>query len=327
VDEPRSDGPGIWVVLLDGYARQDTLVDMGYDNRPFLSELESRGFDVYEDATTNYTATAAVLASALNAATLQELVPEPADVAGDQYRQMNRVMNASAAHRALADAGYQFVVLRSDVDHVAITGDVTYGGDGLTSFEIHLLMDSVLIHALQLVAPDWIASEHRRQVTDTLTRWPAVGGPGRFVLAHVMSPHPPFVFHADGAPRPLPECFPERCSFWTPRLDERAFAAGYVDQVAYLNDRLLEAIDTLPDDAVIVLMSDHGARAGDDRFEHLRTFLAARTPGHERLFGSAPAPLRWLPRVLNTYAGTSLPERDPGRWANWPDPFDLVEVP
>jgi len=47
-------GPNIYLVLLDGYPRRDTLLDdLGIDNGPFEEALGGRGFDVYDDATTD----------------------------------------------------------------------------------------------------------------------------------------------------------------------------------------------------------------------------------------------------------------------------------
>ena len=39
-------GPNIQIIVLDGYARGDTLLEWGFDNGPFLAALEARGFDV-----------------------------------------------------------------------------------------------------------------------------------------------------------------------------------------------------------------------------------------------------------------------------------------
>jgi hypothetical protein len=44
-------GPNIYIVLLDGYPRRDTLMDaMGIDNGPFEEALAQRVFDVYDEA-------------------------------------------------------------------------------------------------------------------------------------------------------------------------------------------------------------------------------------------------------------------------------------
>jgi len=55
IELPGSGGPDIFVVLLDGYPRADTLEnDFGIDNAPFISSLENEGFVVDGDSRTNY---------------------------------------------------------------------------------------------------------------------------------------------------------------------------------------------------------------------------------------------------------------------------------
>ena len=71
-----------------------------------------------------------------------------------------------------------------------------------------------------------------------------------------------------------------------------------------MNIRVLAALDRILEehsDAVIVLFSDHGGRyrAGDE--EAHRSFLAARTPGHPRLFEADPHPHAVLEMVREAY--------------------------
>ena len=50
-----SGGPNVYILMLDGYPRADTLATtFGFDNGPFLAELESRDFDVAEGSRSNY---------------------------------------------------------------------------------------------------------------------------------------------------------------------------------------------------------------------------------------------------------------------------------
>ena len=81
--------------------------------------------------------------------------------------------------------------------------------------------------------------------------------------------------------------------------------AGMGTQVAALNKRLLSTIDEVlarHPDAVIVLFSDHGGRAdSDDTAELHRSFLAARTPDHPRLFANAPFAEEVIRTLLRSY--------------------------
>ena len=46
--------PSVYVLLLDGYPRQDSLEDSGYDNGPFVAALSDLGFEVHADARSDY---------------------------------------------------------------------------------------------------------------------------------------------------------------------------------------------------------------------------------------------------------------------------------
>lgn len=71
-DHPRSsadipDRPNIYLLLLDGYPRTDTLADLyGYDNAWFEDALQELGFEVARESRSNYPHTWLTLTSMLN---------------------------------------------------------------------------------------------------------------------------------------------------------------------------------------------------------------------------------------------------------------------
>jgi hypothetical protein len=100
----------------------------------------------------------------------------------------------------------------------------------------------------------------------------------RFVLAHVMSPHPPMVWDAAGRELAPPACFPE-CSIYQTWDD-----AGWEQlpgQLQHLNALVLESLEALvasKPDATIVVMSDHGMhRPGSSDANVFRSLFAIRS--------------------------------------------------
>ena len=61
-----------------------------------------------------------------------------------------------------------------------------------------------------------------------------------FSYIHVISPHPPFVFDAEGNPTYPPDFWNDK-GLYTPDLYQK----GYVDQLQHLNKTMLDAIDTI----------------------------------------------------------------------------------
>jgi hypothetical protein len=198
--------------------------------------------------------------------------------------------------------------LRS-VDHYLDHGYVN-------EFEGHLLQVATqLDFVLSWVAPKWLPDQYRQRVQadfedlDALAANP--NGKPRLVWAHVMNPHPPLVIMADGSLATPVECYPDTCTLQAadaatvPRAE---YIRRYTDQVSYDNTRVLHSIDVIlankARQSIIVVLSDHGSRYDPaDPEEWYRNFFAARTPGHDRVFGDAPVPRLLFPVLFSTYFG------------------------
>ena len=133
-----------------------------------------------------------------------------------------------------------------------------------------------------------------------------------FMLAHVMAPHTPIVFDADGTPAD----FSGRTCGAQFEIDaavigvsEREYRAAMAEQVAYLNMRTLKAIDEIlasSPEAVVVVFSDHGSRySSEPSDEWFHSFLAARTPAHPGVVERDPRPIAIFPAIFNAYFGTN----------------------
>jgi hypothetical protein len=169
---------------------------------------------------------------------------------------------------------------------------------------------------------------------ETLKRFAAAwpGDPG-FTLAHVLSPHAPFVFQADGSLPEGPPCYPATCSIFESNIGrlgwgETEYWARFTAQVDYLNGMVLDALDTVvarDPDAVIVVLSDHGARIPGDREATFENLLVARTPGHPRLFGTSPTSINVLPMIFDAYLGTKIGKLPDSLYAAGEAPWLSVE--
>ena len=103
-------------------------------------------------------------------------------------------------------------------------------------------------------------------ILDKLKEIPRLDGP-TFTFAHIVLPHFPYVFDRDGTVRRdlAPNLhfygdFKRRMGGWG---DESL----YVDQLVYLNTRLIEVIDAIlaasPHPPIIIVQGDHGTAASD----------------------------------------------------------------
>lgn len=312
--------PDVYVILLDAYARGDTLAQFGFDNEPFLGSLEERGFDVYPDSTSNYPWTMLTVPSMLQMEYVHDFsVPIP-----PKPPQQDRVVwehtNHSAAVGNFRKLGYEIYSTAAhsaptelkDVDHYLDDGSVN-------EFEGYLLQGASEIDVLlSLVDRNWLPEQHRSHVLSNfadLDQLAAEPHPRpRFVWAHIIGPHAPLVFHADGSLFPPPSCIPLACDLGAgdvPTLGLKDFVRRYTEEVAYLNTRVSRLVDEIlghDPASVIILLSDHGSRYDPaDPDEEFHNLFAAYTPGHPRLYETVATPVNTFRLIFGAYFGANAP--------------------
>jgi hypothetical protein len=327
---PSASAPNIYFVLLDGYPRQDSLEALGIDNGAFIRDLEARGFAVAPRSHTNYHDTTLTLTSMLNGRYIAAL-PELADRPGDrpaEYRLTHRALNRARLLDDLRERGY--VIINSPSAYGPATlfsADVKMSSDGINHFDERLLSRTYLGDALSILSPNLVDSWLRDAVLTPMRNVDAVAASHsdspHFMLAHVLSPHPPFLFDATGGVPHVQACYASGCSLWTTELQVLGITrTQYVDllaeQIQFVNRQILEMVDRIDaedPDAAVILFGDHGIRfdAGVS-VEYFRNFFAARTPGHEGLFPDDISPVNVLPMLENTYLGTTFSIREYEAW-------------
>ncbi len=316
VASPGADrpGPDIVVLLLDGSPRADALLEQfGVDNAPFEAALAQRGFTVAADSRSNYTATWATLASMTNMRYLDEvesLTPPPTDPA-EQYRRLMFAINRGEALRELRVRGYELITVPSPFESASLVAADRYlDGGHLTSFELSLVQHSMAGSILLSLEPDLFFQAHRARINHAFDTMAAImeapSGHPRLVFAHVLAPHAPTVFEADGSPAEPFDCFPG-CTPWA--FTELTQWEGFPPQVEHVNSLVLATVDRIvaaAPDATIVVMSDHGSHVpGSDQANVFRTLFAARTPGWAAGLQDA-SPVNLFPQLFNAYMGTDL---------------------
>ena len=334
--------PDIYLILLDGYPRQDTVTEvLGGDNSAFLHQLEARGFAVDPEAHSGYMYTDLVLSSMLHGRHVVDIPELQGVISGaSQPARGRQVMNEAPLLEELASAGYTLVANAQAWDEPALRRVHRFvEGTGLNEFERHVLLESLPGAVLQAIDLSVRQDLMRSWVEDAFDFLPMaaaaeIGGP-RFVFAHVPSPHFPVVYTADGGyadPRFGYE-HPAQVRAASPAETK----AAYLAQVAHLNRRVLDLVDSdvIPEDAVVVLMSDHGPEFGlnwgDGAASDLQTrfavLFATRAP--DGVFEAGQLTTGVLVRILTEVLGHNTAE-PPDRFfvsAASPKYATLTEVP
>ena len=311
--------PDIYYIILDGYARHDLMLNTyGFDNSEFLSDLTARGFAIAECSLSNYNHTDLSLASSLNFEYLDQLYSPVTEDASDKTWLPPFISN-SRVRGILEELGYELTAFQTGYPVTEITDADTYLAptsfsrsliSGVTGFEALFLRSTAVSFFVDSLgafrtagAPllDGGEDRHRNRVLftlDSLERIASARGP-KFVFAHIISPHEPFVLGPRGEFVPSPPKINDEYS-------EEHFRA-YADQAMYLSSRIIDVIDVLLSTPgtppVIIVQSDHGPDLGS-RAENFMILNAYFYPGaHEDVY-STITPVNTFRLVLNSVFGT-----------------------
>jgi len=363
--EQRTERPDVYVLVLDGYAREDVLRDLyRFENR-LVPDLRELGFFVAEHGAANYAQTALSLASALNGEYLPALgLPENPHI--ETRRGLADMIRASRFFTAFADAGYhisayssEYAMLRPAQAHER---PAPFGH--LDEFGYGAVEASVLPMLSQSVGltRGWLsASLHRRHLGWTLDHL-ASNGPGEesrpesgrrsadggrltptLVFAHLLAPHPPFVFDAEGGPRRsrIPALLNDG-NHWRVIAGQTGedYVSGYVDAVRFLNSRVSSTVEAIVKrrgrPAIFLIHGDHGpgsrlkwdSPVETDMRERLGILLALRFPdGEVPPVGARTTLVNAYRAVLNRALGAALPPlEDRAFFSTWMEPFAYIDV-
>jgi hypothetical protein len=336
----RADRPNIYHLVLDGLGRPDVLQARYHvDLSEPLRSLAASGFVLEQNAVTNYAQTYLSIPSMLNADYLH--IPS-SGATENSRRPLHDAVQHNAVFAALRRAGYEITFLASDYSATEDNAQATTCQCPPTmfgEFEANVIYRTPF-RSLLPGGFDYVP--HRNRVEHTLDAFGTAARSGasrpRYVFAHVLSPHPPFIFAADGTFAPPMRAFTVFDGSMYPGTAAE-YRAGYAAQAQYLVRRAAAAAASIIREdpgAVIIINGDHGPRLGfsatdarlTDADEVVPIFLAIRWPA-----GSPAAPpvdslVNLYRAVLDRALGASLPPLPSRSYiSSFTTPYELLEVP
>ncbi len=338
--------PDVYYIILDMYGRDDVLSERyHYDNSAFLTQLEDMGFIITRCSVTNYNMTELSLASSFNMNYL--------DTLGDQYTAgstdrsgLPSLIHRSAVRSIFQQMGYRFINFESgftfteirDADEFLIPSYVELENKGrslqMNAFESLLVKTTgfVIVEDAQTrwLSPVVDALDMRRihvvRELYLLDKLPtlAAGEPSpKFVYAHILIPHPPFVFSSQGVNLELPSSYgPDGKG-----PSEKDYGIGYRNQLDYIDARLIPILQQIIADSetppIIIVQGDHGV-------DPKRSFILnayylpeqAKSPAWQSI-----SPVNTFRMVLNTYFQGTYPYLPDTNFASTDKaPFDFTII-
>lgn len=349
-----SDTPDIYYIILDGYGRQDALEDVfGYDNSEFIGELERMGFYVAKDSRSNYIRTVVSLSSSLNLDYIN-FAEEAAGEFSVNYLPLMELIQNNKARSLLERADYSTVAVSSDyaftdwknadVYLYPFKRDLTeierffYSSSALGAFyDPEFPFTKVLRSELPL--PSY--GTRREKILfafDQLKEIPEITGP-KFVFVHIIAPHPPFVFDAEGDPVGINRPYaPGDGEGFTGSFDE--YRSLYIEQMRFVNSQIIDSIQAIlnnsPQPPVIILQGDHGSGSllnnssiGEScMFERTSILNAYYMPdGKTEFLYPEITPVNSFRVIFNTYFGTNFQLlADKTYYSPFVNPYDFIDI-
>ena len=329
--------PDDYFIILDGYARADFLEDLyGYDNKPFLDYLESRGFYVAERSSANYPLTFLSLAATLNMRHVDDVAAALIETYGEETKIVEPfydLIQSPKVAEFFKAKGYRYATFLTNWSGTdrSKTADLKYNFSPLLGGEfINVLLRTTVLRSL---APS-IAQSHL-YAFNKIKEIPQLEGP-TFTFAHLLLPHNPYVFDRHGNVRnniPLTLQFKEKTGSWA---NKRA----YIEQLLFLNDQVKEIIDHILTnsniDPIIIIQADHGsattpfekAKIASLTRERLAILNAMRVPEatRNRLYPTITS-INTIPILLSTVFEENIPTLpDTSYFSSYRQPYPLQDV-
>lgn len=259
--------PDIYYFIFDRYAGQKALKEeYGFDNSTFLNFLKDKGFYIAENSTANYPKTFLSLGSSLNMRYLDDLTEKTnGGSSADESFVTPLIRNSEVIHY-LKDQGYSYIHIGSWWEPTKKNPNATrqfaprfkeyWGADEFTTGFYNTTIASPILKAYfkepSDVSKDPANNSHRQSALQQfaeLKKVPNMGTP-KFVFAHILLPHDPYVFDKDC--NPISETV----------VNKNTHQVNYVNQVQCVNIKIEEMIEDILKNSkkppVIILQSDEG---------------------------------------------------------------------
>ncbi len=267
IQKVSSSDPDIYYFILDRYAGQKSLSEQyNFDNSSFLSYLTNKGFYVASDSTANYPKTFLSLASSLNMDYMDFLTDKTGGGESSDESIVTPYIRNNKVVEFLKKRGYSFINVGSwwEPTRINPNADINiflpkkgyFNSDEFTTGYLNITAVSplfqLIFHDPMDVSVDPQNNIHRSSALYEFKAFdeiPQIKGP-KFVFAHILLPHDPFVF--DKNCRPISERI----------VNTMQHQENYKNQIICTNSLMKDVISKILKNSknppVIILQADEG---------------------------------------------------------------------
>lgn len=243
----KYDRPDIYLIIPDEYASVNTMKEVyEYDNSEFIKDLEDKGFYI-ANGKSKYIGTSSSIPSILNMNYLE---------------QGSSSISDSKVQKYLESIGYKTTWFGIEAYYDSIWKIKAsqyynfYHNGMISEFEKVLIETTFIRPFYEYNLNKQYLDIYRSAINKSLSTFSStINDPGpKLVILHLMSPHEPFIFDANGGEVSFDNRF---------NWNDKKY---YRDQYIYITKRLTnltnELISKTKGNAIILIQSDHGPRGG-----------------------------------------------------------------
>jgi hypothetical protein len=240
--------PNIYYIILDAYPRKDTLKELyGYDNEPFLQELEQLDFTVCRKSCSNYPITEESIPSTLS----MNYLPYDKEKLTGQYYSVTDLFKNNQVFSTVKKNGYTLINISGGMYFTS-----KYPEAINISFKLIYTTHFSLIFIDKTIAgPFWAklynGNSCGKNLIDQLhcTEKAFAYSSPKFVFLHVLSPHEPFYLNSEGILRDTHD----------PDLNTPKGHLESIEGISKIILRFIKKIRKKDQNSIIILQSDHGS--------------------------------------------------------------------
>ncbi|OGS21071.1 MAG: hypothetical protein A2252_04035 [Elusimicrobia bacterium RIFOXYA2_FULL_39_19] len=307
----KEDLPDIYLIILDQYACLDEIKNVfGYDNSNFAQYLYSKNFYIAGKSKSMYKSTTLSLATSLNmgppgfinskkeSENMDMMVASSLGMEDYQEKWLKKLVRNNKVIKLLKSNGYKYINFGSwyygtSYNMRADRNFNCYGFRVRDEF-MHLLIKQSILRVI-FINKEYFRSGILYEFNE-LAKMPEVTGP-KFVFAHVISPHGPFVFDENGQKVKAGDLYSFNKALY---LGQYIFITKKVKQLV---EDILSKSEKPP---VIIIQSDHSSNS-NLKYRN-RIFNAIYFPGDaKKALYNNMSNKNTFRIVFNQYLGYSFP--------------------
>lgn len=256
--------PDVYYIILDEYPGINSLKnDLGYDNQNFVDFLTNKGFYVYPQSYSNYPVSISSIPATMDMMYLN-YIPEKLESDSEIYSAIKDKYLNNKVMQNFKSLGYKII----NFNTFALVNEKFENIDlGLCDRQIYIgnvLLDTTLrTSIIGYFVERWSEDKMRETVLCTFDELPKIKEKFEepvFVYAHILLPHPPYIFGPNGESITPGKPYllagqPEGTRTWDSK-------EAFLDQVKFATKETEEIVNKLTvkeDKPIIIIQSDHGS--------------------------------------------------------------------